>query len=282
VNKNETKNNLLLQRVYGQIYLQYKNIAINRFKWTGLPPNMKEKYIEEVLFNEGRVAFYDSSKYGLIALPCNPDGEVNVYGEHLKYKVNGYNHIEDVEEFQNSVIIRNNELETPTSFYIRTYAERLAKIERLLDVNIDQQKTPYIIKGTDKNILTLKNIIKQVQDGEIAIYLDKNMDMNIEVLKTTAPFIAIETMDYKNQVRNELHTFLGINNANTDKKERLLSNEVDSNNEVIISHFEMQLSAREKARDQINEMFGCNVNVEPRVIGGVENGESDPDDTGDS
>jgi hypothetical protein len=29
-------------------------------------------------------------------------------------------------------------------------------------------------------------------------------------------------------------------------------------------------------------MFGCNVNVEPRVIGGVENGESDPDDTGDS
>ena len=124
--------------------------------------------------------------------------------------------------------------------------------------------------GEEKSILTLKNIYKKYQGNEPVIFGDKNFisDNPIRAISTLAPFI-VDKMDiHKQNVWNEALTFLGIKNANTDKRERLITAEVDANDEQINSNLEVMLEARNRACKDINKMFGLNISV--RVRGGEE------------
>ena len=257
------------------IYLQYKNIALNRFQWEGLPEAIDERYVEGILYENGIVAIVYTENEGYMALPCHPVEKVNVNGEFTKYRVVGHNafnkEFDIMEDNPNIVIIRNNRLQVPTRPYIEIYAKRLNQIERTLDVNISQQKTPYIVKVAKTSLLSFKNLFKKVNEDEPLIYADKMLDMNaIEVFPTVAPFIGIEMMDYKNQVKNELLSFLGINNANTDKKERLLNAEVNSNNEFVDENFKYMIYSRQEGAKKCQQVFGFTLRVTPRKIEGVD------------
>jgi len=54
---------------------------------------------------------------------------------------------------------------------------------------------------------------------------------------------------------------LGLNNANQDKKERLVTDEVSANDEQVMASRNIHLKARKTAADKINKMFGLNINV---------------------
>ena len=83
-----------------------------------------------------------------------------------------------------------------------------------------------------------------------------NVDQKpIQSIKTDAPFIADKIMDYKKEIWNEALTFLGVNNIMIDKKERLVSDEANSNNELINLNLESYLATRQKACEQFNELF---------------------------
>ena len=71
-------------------------------------------------------------------------------------------------------------------------------------------------------------------------------------------------MDYKRSIESDVLTFLGQNNTPVDKKERLITDEAEANNQLIDSFTDLQLQARQKACDEINAMFGLNISVEPR------------------
>ena len=88
---------------------------------------------------------------------------------------------------------------------------------------------------------------------------------NITVLNTTSPIVFDKLQIQKTNILNECLTFLGINNANTDKRERLVTNEVDSNNEMIQINSDVMLETRKQACEEINKMFGLNISVERRA-----------------
>jgi len=145
------------------------------------------------------------------------------------------------------------------------YAARIAEIERTLDVNVKAQKTPLIIACDDKDILSLKNVYKQIDGNMPAIWVDKNLNLGaIQVLNTNAPFICDKLADYKHDVWADAMTFLGIANANTDKRERLVTDEVNANNAFVDMNAAYMLQAREMACEEINRLFGLSVSVEVR------------------
>ena len=78
----------------------------------------------------------------------------------------------------------------------------------------------------------------------------------LRAVKTDAPFIADKIMDYKKEIWNEALTFLGINNIMVDKKERLITDEANSNNELINLNLQSFLAPRQEACRQFNEKFG--------------------------
>ena len=138
------------------------------------------------------------------------------------------------------------------------FALRLYEAEQTAMVNIKAQKTPILLLMDEKQRLTMENLYSQYEGNRPVIFGDKNSlgENVIKAINTQAPFIADKIIDYKKEIWNEALTFLGINNIMVDKKERLIKDEANSNNELINLNLLSYLAPREEACRQFNEKFG--------------------------
>jgi hypothetical protein len=262
-NKGKTPNmNIMTANDY---YDRLKLIALSIFEWEGLPESCNAKFLEETLYLYGRALFINEPTMGYLNTRCTPSGNLNVYNEPVSFNAYGVNLSQDFDRDE-CVLIRNNYLERPTDNSIILFASRLTDTERTIDVNINAQKTPVIVYVEEKDRLTIKNIYKQYEGNEPFILAGKGLSGGdlIKVMKTDAPFVADKLQINKQQIWNEALTFLGINNANTDKRERLITDEVEANNEVISINADSMLLTRQEACKQINKMFNLNVSVKMR------------------
>ena len=100
------------------------------------------------------------------------------------------------------------------------------------------------------------------------------------VLDTSSPYILDKLQQQKTDLKNELLTYLGINNNNNIKKERMIVDEVNANNEYTSINLDLMYDLREKACKEINEKFGLNISVKKREV--EENGKNDIDTRGDN
>ena len=250
-----------------EILNRFLNLALNRFTWENLPCGLTSRKMEEFLIRYGKVMFYHDSNYGVMCLPCSGTGEINVYGEPTQLNVfgaNGYNKVVDDEE---GIIIRNNALGTNDFNDLETFAYRLNEIELTMDLNLNAQKTPYIILCDEKERLTFKNILLQVRKFKYAIFGAKRLNpQSIDVLNTKADYLIDKLQNQKRELMNELLTFLGINNHNVQKSERLLVDEVNANNDFILVNLDHMYDERKLACDLINEKFGLNIQVHKREV----------------
>lgn len=254
-------------RTYWAIYNQLKLLAINQFEWEGLEEHgIPEEYVEKLLYDFGRATFFNDDMNGYLCLQSSNSQAVNPYGYPLEYIVTGFGFHKRVKA-EKSVLIRNNKLERPTDEVVRFYAEKLYQIARTCDTNVKLHKVPFLFLTDANTNYTFKNIFQKIDQNEVAIYADKNLDIDnsIKCVTTGAPFILDKLADYKHDVFNDFCTELGINNANTDKRERLITEEVTANNELIQNNLHARLSEREKACEQINKMFGLNISVKVRT-----------------
>ena len=270
---------------YTNYFYRLMLIARSLFKWNNLPNGINEKWIERYLFSEGSCVFYKDPIIGYMVAKIGNTGALNYYDEPTTIRPYATNYLyenkktdDQLMNGEDCVIIRNNADCIPTFPMIQLYSADLTNIKRTIDTNIEGQKMPIIIKCTDKQKLSLKQAIKQKQDNEPVIYGDKNLNTeDINVLKTDTPIVFDKLQVQKTNVLNECLTFLGINNANTDKRERLVTNEVDSNNEMIQINSDVMLETRKQACKEINDMFGLNISVERRNDLKIDLIESDED-----
>ena len=242
-----------------------KEYALNMFEWINLPKTVDARFIELVLFEEGKINFFEDKLIGFLALRVNESGKQNVYNEFDKKYIYANNGFRRTRNLRNSVTIYNNYLRTPTYTTVNLYAIRLARVTRAIDLNIEAQKTPVLITCPENQKLSLKNVYEQYKGNAPVIYTDSEFNLDsIKVLKTDAPFVVDKLTLYKHDIWNEVMTFLGVNNSNQDKKERLVANEVSANDEQIEQARFNMLDARKDACKKINDMFGLNIDVKFR------------------
>ncbi len=243
-----------------------KMLSVSLFTWKGLDDiagTGASRFLELSLYEDGKGVFVKDDELGYMALKVNPSDKLNVY--MLPVKVMcwsiGYN---KQYAFDDVVYIMNNELEKPTREFMELFAYRLYETERTIDINLQAQKTPILIEGDTKTILTLKNVYMQYSGNTPFIFGNKQFDISnkLNVLKTDAPYIIDKLDVHKHQIFNDALTVLGIDNANTDKKERLITNEVESNEELIKYYLNCYYKTRKKACDDINKKFGLNISIE--------------------
>jgi hypothetical protein len=134
-------------------------------------------------------------------------------------------------------------------------------------VNINAQKTPILIRADEKTRKSLETIYNMYEGDKPVIFGAKGlMEKPFEVLNTDAPFIADKLREEKRAVWNEALEFLGVNtNPSDKKKERLIVDEVNTNNEQIDLQAETMLLTRQQACEKMNNLFGLNVSVTRRV-----------------
>lgn len=250
-------------------YIQYYNrlteLAISMFEWKNLPDTIDPRFLELALFTDGMAVFFKDDAIGYLALRTMIGGRYDVYQiptDRRAFASNGYNKPLNAND---SVIIFNNLLHTNSMLETEIYATKLADYDRTVDVNVMAQKTPVLIKCNETQRLTMKNLYKQYTGNEPFIFGDKTLnDSDFKVLTTEAPFVADKIQALKTQVWNEALTYLGINNVNFNKKERLISDEVTRSQGGTIASRYSRLEARRQACDQINKMFGLNIEVDYR------------------
>lgn len=258
---------LLNDLTFRTLYDKYNLIAVNAFEWSNLPDGLTERIIENTLFNNGKAAFFRAPRMGYMCLEVQENGRQNVYGEPLEYTAFGVGYTQDLRA-EDCVIIGNNKLEIATKPFILFYVNKLTEAERTMDVNIKACKTPVVFACDDKDVMTFKRIFQMVDGNTPAIFADRGLNLDsITAFKTDAKFLGKELHDYANAVENKLLTFLGLNNTPVDKKERLITDEANANNQLIDSFAQLQLESRERACKAINEKFGLNISVKRREGG---------------
>ena len=266
MSKNKHEIDAFKVKNYRRIYDYYKMLALNMFTWENLPETMDSRYIENALYEHGLCLVNDDKDLGLISVPCSFGANMNINGESTEVITSGYNYVKTIKYINNDncVLIRNNDLAKPTRDYIGNYAERMLEVEMCIRANINQQKFPWFINATEKTKKSLQLIFDKVENFEPFILANREImgEAPLEVLTMSTPYVADKLNSYKYELEREILSFLSLNN-NFEKKERLLTDEVNSNNDFIHTNAMLMYKVRLQACEEINQKFGLNVRVLP-------------------
>ena len=258
------------EATYVDFLERLRQVAISQFEWINLPKSMNPQFLEICLYEFGKATFLKNEGYGFINSKCASNGELNIYMLPSKFNCystdnlsedrllyNGFKENED-DEYKYCILVKNNPDMIPTEPSLRLFAMRLYEAERTSDVNIRSMKSPVILVGDESMRLSLKNLYVKYAGNEPVIYADKKQlgTDSIRAIDTKATFNADKLMEYKKEIWNEALTYLGINNINVEKKERLVTEEASANNELVNLNLQARLSCRKEACKQFNELFG--------------------------
>lgn len=247
---------------YNIYYDKLKEITITLYKWVNLPPEIDERFLELSLFERGQVVFFKDEVAGYAVMQLGGFSKFDIYRRPLNRQAFAANGARASLTENDSVIIYNNVLRTPSEDETLYYAEKFAFYDQIINININAQKTPLFIRVGENERLTLKNLFMKYDGGEPVIFGDKNLSsVPIEVLKTDAPFVAKDIYDMKVKYWNEFLTFKGVSNVNINKKERLSVDEVNRQLGGSIAARGSGLLMRKQAAEAINDMFGLDIDV---------------------
>lgn len=283
-------------RTYLHFYDRGVELAISRFEWKNLPETIDERFLELTLFGKGAAVFFKdelldspvpivpeniviigndnepvykdnlTGKGSYLALPMVTNGRLDIYNKPLIRRAianNGYNSGDLTPE--NSVIIYGNYLRKPIMRDIELYARWLYDVQQAMLINVKAQKTPVAVLCDESERLTMLNLYKDYDGNQPFIFGAKGLNLDgIKAISTGAPYVADKISEIKIGVWNELLTFLGINNINLVKKERLITDEVTRNQGGVQASRFSPLGMRQAAAKEINRMFNLNISVDYR------------------
>lgn len=257
---------LLNSQTYVDYLERMKKICLSMFEWVNLPDTMNSRFLEMCLYYKGQAALLYDEDYGFINTQAADSGYINIYGLPTKINCFSYSYNKMRELYisgtnlpaeEECILVMNNYQRVPTASTITLFAERLAEAQRAADINIKAQKTPLLLL-TDKNQeLTLRNMYAQYDGNSPVIFGDRNVLATnpIDSINTNAEFVANDIRDYMQGIWNDFLCFIGINNL-SEKKERLITTEANTNNELVNLNMQSYLIPRKQACKEFNDKFG--------------------------
>lgn len=262
-------------------YVMYRNemltLAENVFEFKNLPPFIDVAYLNKVLLRNGAIAFFKDEVLGVIALPFDVTGNFDIYGrpqEIMARAANGryYRRLLPGE----FVIMYDNNSRLPLFMDICQMAERISLSKRTIDVNIVQQRTPRVWKTSKDKERTLKDLLNNIDGMEenIATYDSIDID-DMNVVLAPAPYVADKIDTHLDKEWAEFYRLIGVANLIEQKKERLIKDEMSASQGGTIASRFSRFEPRKRAIDEINRMFGTNIEVsyydgEPTTIENIE------------
>ena len=237
-NLNSTINKLLIKDIGSVSFRDLKNFVDTRvkmFSYKGLPNDLPPRVVRLALTFGNCMCFYKSNLYGIIFCRYVP---TNVFTKYILpeyvdlYMLNG-KLIESRVPYKDIVVVRDNELDIPPILWLNEYFTMQHNVENTLIKNLEVLKLPAVFSGNEKSVSTFKNIIKKAMDFDPFAVADINTadafkQFNIELPVKLDEYISV----YKNYKNMALES-IAISGTETQKKERLLVGEVESQEEYV-------------------------------------------------
>jgi hypothetical protein len=270
-------------------YIFYYNwfvlLITSMFEWENLPDSIDPIYLEKMLNLNGYVGFLLDENFGFIVQNGTLSNQLDIYENPTKftivnpnyhklarfeYNVNNYS---DLLNTENVTIINNDFFQNSTFYYADKFATELADLEQTIRLVRNTYRCPYVFLTSEDNKLAMKNFYQKIQDGEQVIYLKSLKDKagigetslldKVQVLNlaNTNANVLEDLYNEKKRIINTYLNYIGITYNDNGKKERLITDEVNSQDGITASSLESRLKARRKSVDLINQCYGLDIEV---------------------
>ncbi len=258
-----------LSRFFERYLLQK---AMSPFKFT-LPESWAENYFSYVLYCFGFVAVLNTDRFGVIPQACGLRGYNVMYQPTHAVVTNPlFKKTYDLRIGTQCEIVRLQPDYGSVLDMVTYYADMLALCAEAAGVNLVNSKMSYVFAADGKNAAeSLKKLYDKIASGEPAAVVDKTLfnpdgspRWQYFSQNVSQNYIVDKLLVDMRKIENMFCTAVGIPNSNTDKKERMITDEVNSNNIETHSLVSVWFDSIDKSFEKINKMFGLNLKVEWR------------------
>ena len=264
---------------YYKRYLLQKAMSV--FKWK-IPEHWNRDYLLYSLYCWGVVAVFNTDRFGVIPQMCGLGGYGVFYQPTRAIIANPL--------INQSIEARIGEtcelLKLQPDFggimdMVAQYAELMALTSEMVSMNVVNSKLSYVFTSGNKAAAeSFKKLYDQVSEGNPAAVVDKHLltddgKPRWEAFTQNASqnFIADKVWEIMRKLQNAFDTEIGIPNANSEKKERMITDEVNANNTETFTRSQMILDHLQESCEAVRKMFGIEISVDWRYkMGGVQNG----------
>lgn len=268
-------------------YLLQKAMSV--FEWD-LPETWNKDYFLYVLYCWGYVAVVNTDKFGVIPQGCGLKGYDVFYAPTHAVIANPL--LSGILEPRIGTQCELLKLQPDFSGILDLvghYAEQMALASQSVSVNLLNSKLSYVFTAKTKALAeSLKKMYDQIASGEPAVVIDSRIKNAADGEETWKAFeqnvggnyIVTNLLADLRKIEAMFDTEIGIPNANTDKRERLIQDEVNANNIETYSKCAMWLENLQDACKRVNDMFGLSISVRwreiPMIGGGADGGNLEP------
>lgn len=251
-------------------YLLQKAIAV--YKWK-LPEHWAEDYFLYVLYGLGYISVVRTDKFGVIPQQCSLQGyDVFYRPTHAVISNPLLSGILNPRIGKQCCIIKLQKDYGSIMDMVSFYATKMALCATSIDVNLMNTRLTYVFGADDKGSAeSLKDLYSKITAGEPAVFTNKklfNEDGSVRWQFFTQDakqnYIAGELLSDLRKIECEFATAIGIPNANTDKKERMVTDEVNANNDETYTLAGAWLEELQKGCEKVRQMFGIEISVDWR------------------
>lgn len=260
------------RRVEGYYRNKYKRLATNIYDWE-LPDELDPTILEKYLFEDGVAIIWKSKTFGLVITRCS------LTGWDLNNRAKRFKPVFDTKAAEQVEELRELEFDECAVFYdtqdpdIKT-KQALVLLDDLIDVRetlrqqVFNQKTPLIGIAGDVGVKNkIRNAIVDIAEGMQVLFLEDDLTKAITPLDLNAPFNITELYSHMMTIENEILEYLGIDATDAPmKKERMLVDEVEGNDELLNYFLTDRLRAREKGLELMKKHLDVEGTVKIREI----------------
>lgn len=271
-----------MNKISFQMLLLFLTIATERYEWKGLPKEIKPYQLEKILNLFGQAVLFKVGSNYVVTQAVN-SSTLNLYGEPMEVQpvaLNGksfprvrvYDDIGEVDGKlavlkKEGVLIKNNMFSLPTYAMIKPMVDRLCFIWESAGINAGLSRVLALVHCNKDISGVVKSEIGKIMGGTrtgLAIVADKsNVLDKIEKLDLKIDYTPQEYWADFDNTFNLICEVVGITtDMNKAKKERVLTAQVESNDELTSVIAKGYLGFRKNACEEANEMFSLSMSVE--------------------
>lgn len=247
--------------------------AISVFKFDGIPDKWAMNYFQYVLFGYGYVAIINTDKYGVIPQLSGLTG-YNVFYQPTMVTIANplLDGLKTLEIGTQCEIIKLQPNYSGVMDIVTTYADLMALCLETAGINLLNSKMSYIFFSQNKSgAETFKKMYDKIASGEPMAVIDKsllddegNPSWTMFTQNVGQNYITDKILNDLQTIEDQFNTEIGIPNANTQKKERLIVDEVNANNIDTNAKIALWLETMQRDIDKVNQMFGLDLSVSYR------------------
>lgn len=250
------------------IYVDTCNLLFEKcvriFKWNGAPKNLPQREIEKYLIALGFCGFVNDKKCGYMvsnggmSVPSQYDDVFKKFTYSRPTAKGG-----TVTIGEDCVIIRNTSMMNSLSGLIRRTASQLAHADITLRASLVNYRANEVLSAEDDATAeSINAYYSSLYEGNLKAIVDSGLINGVKNLSSSKSYAdLLKLTDVKNEIMRSFFAEIGIRQK-SDKRERLVTEEVESDSMMLLFNIHDMLEQRKKACEEINKIFGLNVSVE--------------------